>query len=98
MDDNLLKKHELDLYYKWRKKINKKIPSLSKRIFSLRNQFYAGCGFHYSIECSLGSIIRFLNDYNKIPTWFDIILEEVMVEELFNRVRKIELSLRKMNG
>ena len=66
---DLYQKHmdEIWLYKRWANRANNQIPNLASRIFALRNKNYLGCGFHYSMERSLGIILAKLNNYDDCP-------------------------------
>ncbi len=59
-----LKQKENDDFTRWRKRTNKGMPELAARVFALRSKGYVGCGFHWSLEKSLGFLIGRLNDYD----------------------------------
>lgn len=91
-------------FTEWRKEINKKLPDLAQRIFSLRTIGYVGAGFHWSLEKSLGNVIARINDYdapiNMENSFYhgkespiNQIILKVQAEELFKDVEKIEKGL-----
>ena len=85
----------------WRSKQAKMIPELAARIFALRNRFYMGCGFHWSIEKRLGGIIHGLNDYDSDYYHTEEglakqIVLEVSIEALYKDVLKAEESAEEL--
>jgi hypothetical protein len=51
----------------WRDRAIEQLPALAARIFKLRKSVYRGCGFHYSIEKTLGFLLWKLNDFEAYP-------------------------------
>lgn len=47
----------------WRNRVIKHLPEWAARTFALRDKFYAGRGYHYGLEKSLGFVISRANDY-----------------------------------
>ena len=90
-----------DEFTKWREAEAKKLPELAARVFALRGRMYYGCGFHWSMECKLGTVIARLNDYDNGANYYGPeamhyqIPLRVMVEELYERVDKAERSAGK---
>lgn len=60
-DSELYEHNSVKKYIKWRQRVNKGLPSLANRIFSLRGTGYMGCGFHYDLERQLGNLISGVN-------------------------------------
>lgn len=90
-----LKDWENKKYTAWRNKVNERLPNISCRVFELRKKFYSGCGFHYGLEALLGKVIHMINNYDMncyhgIEGISNQIINRVLVEELFNKVQKIE--------
>lgn len=94
----LAEKREIEKFNVWRRKVNKRIPALAQRIFALRDKHYMGCGFHYGMEASLGSVIKELNTHDRTYYGKDAIgsriVLEVIVEGLFADVKKAEQSAK----
>lgn len=89
---------EASKFDKWRNRANKHIPTLSARIFALRDKNYVGWGFHYSLEKKLGYIILKFNDFDNRPTtsrdmWTHRVIMEVHLDGLFKDVVKAEKSI-----
>jgi hypothetical protein len=59
-------KREFKAYLKG---IAARLPELSARTFALRDKMYSGCGFHWSLERSLGKLIVAANDYENGDYW-----------------------------
>ena len=51
----------------WRDRAIEQLPALAARIFKLRISVYGGCGFHYSLEKTLGYLLWKLNDFQAYP-------------------------------
>lgn len=51
----------------WRDRAIEQLPALAARVFALRKPFYTGCGFHYSLEKTLGFLLLKLNDFDSYP-------------------------------
>jgi hypothetical protein len=91
---------------KWRVRSKLRLlTDLAPRIGKLSQQFYMGCGFHYSLEKSLGYLIAELsmpvqwsaNHCAKIPEdRLRIIMLQVNMSMLVNQVVKAEKSVRKI--
>ncbi len=92
-DAKSLKEH-----YAWRKRVNKSLPKLADRVFTLRSRFYSGCGFHYGMEKNLGRAIAQNNDYDSHLTWDRMILEKVILEQLYQSVKEAEKSADELKG
>ena len=93
-------KKEADEFTEWRKEVNEKLPELSRKIFALRSVMYKGCGFHWSLEKSLGSVIREINNYDAGSGYYhdkdcvcNRIVLKVCVEHLFEDVERIEKEI-----
>lgn len=73
-----------------RKRVNRRIPDLANRVFSLREKGYSGCGFHYALEQDLGKVICMLNTNTRESfTPEGMVILKVITESVFNRVSKI---------
>ena len=100
IEEIMEQKKEDERFKQWRDEINKDIPNLASRVFNLRNKFYMGCGFHYSLEYDLGRIISGLNNINEIYScdkhkcMISRIGLEVAVELLYEYVKKAEESIK----
>lgn len=86
----------LDEYLAWKERARKRIRALIPRVLTLAEQFYEGCGFHYGMENNAGKIWARLNNYSKIPTLSESLLDEVFLEDLCNSVVKAEKSALKI--
>lgn len=80
-------------FNQWRDRINTQIPELANRVFSLRRKFYKGCGFHYSLEKTLGTVTKGLNNHDEQWDFADRLVFEVVVEGLIERVIAAEKSI-----
>jgi hypothetical protein len=83
-EEKLLLKREHKKFDMWRKKRLEEIPTISNRVYALRNKDYMGCGLHYSMEASLGLIINTLNNVEKVP-WNDV--KEFTIYETITKVK-----------
>jgi len=81
-------------HYEWRKKVNPELPKLAARVFALRDKTYPGCGFHWSLERLLGTVISNINDYDKRLEPGDDVEESVLYEELVERIEKAEAAVK----
>lgn len=94
----MIDKRENKCYYDWIDRVKAHLPSLAKRVFALRKKFYEGCGFHYSLEKTLGNVIRDVNDYDRrlsdIDEMAHRITVRIIVHSLFKRLDEIEKELR----
>jgi hypothetical protein len=82
----------------WRDRAIEQLPALADRVFKLRKSVYRGCGFHYSIEKTLGYLLWKLNDFEAYP--LDIremaahrIVMKVHLNGLFKDVIKAEKDI-----
>lgn len=64
MDEYLAIRQRDNEFTTWRRRTNDGIPALASRIFALRERMYMGCGFHWSMEHTLGRILAMLNDFD----------------------------------
>ncbi len=91
-------------FTEWRNRAIDKLPEISARVFSLRKQFYNGCGFHYSLEHQLGNCIARLNNfddseiYHAKDAWSKQSTLKMIFTDLFERVKKIEVELKDKNN
>ncbi len=97
-DEIVAKKQRNDEFSKWREEQADKMPELAARVFALRSKGYMGCGFHWSLECTLGTVMSRLNDYDS-PKYYhgdDAIAYqvalEVMTEGLYEQVEEAEAT------
>lgn len=89
---------------KWRVRSKLRLlTDLAPRIGKLSQQFYMGCGFHYSLEQSLGHLVKELampihwsaNHCGKIPEdRLRIIMLQVSMSMLVHQVVKAEKTRR----
>jgi len=89
---------DLEAFNKWRKAITKRLPNLTKRVFTLRKTGYFGCGFHWALEKDLGWIIHMANNYDK--SYRDIgdqLVSRARYEVFIGRLEEIENSLKLRN-
>lgn len=82
-----------DRHYAWRRRVARNLPDLCARVFALRGKPYAGSGVHYSMEHALGTVMRLVNDYSSRLDVANVIIDEVIVEELYRTIVKAEMSL-----
>lgn len=87
------------VYEVWRKRACVRLPELASRVFALRGTSYLGCGFHYGLESSLGSNIKYISDptkdidvLNPMKEMTSRIANQVALKMLFNDVVKAEES------
>lgn len=95
MTDNELYEHNsIRKYIKWRKRVNKGLPSFANRVFALRNTGYMGCGFHYDLERQLGNLINGVNrtDREAFDFTYRIALK-VLCSGLYKDIIRIENEL-----
>lgn len=78
---------------KWRKRAIRNLPVLASRVFALRTTFYLGCGFHWSMERKLGSVIAILNDYDRPFNDQDQLGVELALSELYRDVSRAEIGV-----
>jgi len=97
--EEILQQRQLDRNWSdWCDKVKKKLPALSKRIFRLRRKHYMGCGFHYSMEGSLGNLIHKVNSPSAWPRgeWIEKetfrMCMEVNYKFLVEEVKEAEIS------
>lgn len=76
----------------WRKAIAESLPSITSRVFALRNKSYLGCGFHWGMEKRLGAVIRNACDYNEYPDVAMRIIYKVIYEGLIENLEQAEWS------
>jgi hypothetical protein len=101
-------KAEEERLHLWAEKASRNLmEKIAPRVSKLGRTSYAGCGFHYSLEQTLGKLIANLaitpqftaNHCGKIEedieTW---VIYEVLYEGLLEDVRKAERSARKLKG
>lgn len=81
-------------HYAWRRRVARALPQMAARTFALRGKHYMGCGTHYALERKLGSVIRFCNDFETRPDLSDILVEPLVVEELYRDLKAAEASSR----
>lgn len=80
-------------HYAWRRRVADNMPETAGRVFALRSKPYMGSGFHYAMEKTLGYVMRFVNDYDAQLTVAACVVEEVVVEGLFEQIAAAERSL-----
>lgn len=78
---------------KWRKRAAKNLPMLANRVFALRTAHYPGCGFHWSMERKLGSVIAVINDYDRPFGDYDQLGVELGLSELYRDVARAEAGV-----
>jgi len=83
------------IFNEWRKDEAEAIPELAARVFVLRKRFYMGCGFHWSMEKSLGGVMMQLNDFDRGFEVSNMIVLLVSLEGLYKDVEKAEASADK---
>lgn len=92
-------------YLVWREMAREVVMlNLAPRIYKLGQQFYAGCGFHYSLEQKLGHLINSLaivrgtitgNDYERIGDIIgDMMNQEVTFDMLCEDVIEAEENIQ----
>jgi hypothetical protein len=89
--------YERKKFDKWRSRTERGLPELAARVFALRSKFYMGCGFHWTLEKTLGYVINKITNHD-VSLGDDImsrISMEVIVEGLYKDVAKIERELTK---
>lgn len=84
---------ETKKFYKWRKRAAAKLPEVSNKVFSLRGQFYTGCGTHWSLEKSLGFCINNIMNYDSQLEYYTQIIVQITFEELIKDLKRIEKEL-----
>lgn len=90
-------RQELKKFNAWRKRVKKKLPDLANRVFALRGRHYMGCGFHWSMEKTLGRVILDINNFDKRFDMPDQVVCRVIVAGLFEEVVKAEKSADKLD-
>jgi hypothetical protein len=98
--ERLLK--EAEAFNKWRERAKfRLLTDIAPRIGKLSQQFYTGCGFHYSLEQQLSKLLSDLslpiqwcaNHCGKIPEQqIRMMINEVCMPMLVNSVVKAEKS------
>jgi len=83
---------DIQKHYAWRKMVAENMPDIAQRVFGLREKFYYGCGFHYGLERSLGSIIATVNDYDNPIEKSTQITDKVRYEDFVERLERAEWS------
>lgn len=96
---------ECEKYNLWRKRSKLRLlTDIAPRIGKLSEQFYQGCGFHYSLEQKLGALIADLampihwsaNWCAKIPEQrFKMLSTQVAMQLLIGQVTKAEKTVIK---
>lgn len=75
-----------------RKALANKLPALAIRIFALQGKHYPGCGFYWGLVKSIGALLRNINDYDSKFDHNDLMINEVIYEDLVERVKTAELA------
>lgn len=81
-------------HYAWRKRVNKHLPRIATRVFTLRDKMYRGCGFHHELECRLGAVIQRMNNYGAPLTIMDEINDYLSLKLLLSSLVRAEFSAR----
>ena len=76
-----------------RKKMGAKLPNLAMRIFALSGKRYPGFGSHWSLVKSIGGLLKNINDYDSKFDWEDLLVNEVIFEDLIERVEEAEKAV-----
>lgn len=81
----------MEAHFAWKQRTAEGMPEAAARVFALRGKMYAGCGFHYALERSLGSVIRIVNtlEFQEVST---MVIDEVIVEHFFRDLALAEAS------
>jgi len=79
-------------YRKWQHRVRAGLPKLASRVFALRAVSYPGYGFHYGMERSLGRVIALVSDYGRYLDAADIVIDQIVVADLYRDVAKAEAS------
>lgn len=81
------------------KTLNEELPALAARVFALRTKTYMGCGFHYSLEKTLGNLIVYANDHENRDNWSSTkegvshrLIVEIVNEQFREDLEKAEAS------
>jgi len=77
----------------WQRRVMARTPDLAARTFALRSKPYRGCGFHYSLEKTLGSVIKIASDLDGVREYPDTIIDQVIVEQFHKELAAAERSL-----
>ena len=95
--------YERKKFIKWQKAVKERLPDAANRVFALRNKHYLGCGFHYSLEGTLGKILMWVNNSDPIINFFhgegfiaSQIIARVVVEGFFKDLARIEREITKI--
>lgn len=86
----------LKTYREWRKQANEQLPALAARVFALRGVAYAGYGFHYALEESLGKVIAQVASPEIIPTLAQSVAIQAGFELLEKQVTGAEESAKRI--
>lgn len=80
-------------FNRWRQKAKRRLPEISQRVFDLRGVGYTGCGFHWSLEKTLGYVINRLNDYDE--GWHKELIERISIQVIFSGLFKDVAKIEK---
>lgn len=80
-------------HLEWRRSITKGLPEIAMRVFALREKMYRGCGFHYSLERTLGRVIAFANTVDDEPSFSATITDQMAYETLLEHLTASETSV-----
>ena len=87
-------KNESKLFNKWRKRAYNRLPEISSKVFALRNKHYLGCGFHWSLEKTLGYCITHICNYDRsYNDWSENSIIQIKFEGLMKDIKDIEKRL-----
>jgi hypothetical protein len=76
-----------------RRELRKKLPAAAKRVFALEGVTYEGCGFYYGLVKDIGGLLFRVNDFDRPYPADRLVLDEVIYEDLIERLDRIEASL-----
>lgn len=76
-----------------RRELGDLLPALAMRIFALKGKPYQGYGYHWTLVKSIGALLRSVNDYDSKFEVPDLLVNEVIYEDLVERVDAAEKSL-----
>ena len=93
--DELNSERRLKEWLDGREVIKESLPDLSLRVFALRNKFYTGCGFHYTLESSLGWLMTTLNSFdNEYRKVWEQIIWDVKYRSFMENLESAELNAK----
>ena len=83
----------LESEWKWVKRARRALPQLVREVEQLRGRFYSGCGFHYSLESQLFSLVREFRTLTGAEDLMELTLLRIFMESLFKDCAEARASV-----